>query len=203
MLEILVQGDTTGFMTGERLDGDSVLCFTYHNVSYTQANADMVEKKRKNIVGYFNLFLYPEKKIYPVNSFGICLDSVRIRPSSTTWFRTHKNNPAFLSFNFSRNDKLELLLSILPFPIDGFCFGMDSISVSFLDQPNFPNSEFCYTFIYSIYNFVANETLKKLIIHFRGKGDYRVECLIDRSFYEAYKNYINAWESSILRAWPQ
>jgi len=194
---ILIQGDTSVYLAPTNISGNRYLKFNFNFDRYRLMGATMYETMKDRMKLFLNAYLFPETKRYPINGFALSLDSFRNVPMD--YDVVQRNSMVLLGK--SRRDKLKLLLTNLPYDADGNCYGKDSIFVSIhFDKPlkDALDGNYYNMLVFSIYNFVADEKLKRLTIKFESGKEYLGKNLIiDNNFRKHYKRYIANWTYNV------
>jgi len=200
MSAILIQGDTSAYLTKTDINGEKVPLYNFNFDSYRKTGANRVDTAGKSTVSFLNSFLFPENKRYSTNKFALSLDSFNRR---TKPYSVFNRNPALLRSTATRKDRLKLLLTNAFYDISGKPFGEDSISlrINMNSASSLGISGSYFTaLIFSIYSYVAHDQLKSFVITYiqNGKSSRQV-MVVDEKFQRDYSQYIDKWTENLAK----
>ncbi|HKO80288.1 MAG TPA: hypothetical protein VJU78_07840 [Chitinophagaceae bacterium] len=199
----LIEGDSAAFFSEDPFQSKPAIFFAFSRPPLLVRHATLLTAYKKKLTQFFNAFLFQEDKAYSVNFFAFYIDSIKSPMRKERVYDYFERRRDQWLLHLSPDEKLQLLLNVQPYEAKGYYYGNDSVCV-YMTLPGKSavvlNKSYLYLLICSIYNFVTDDQLKKIVFYFYHPLGERRVFMLDDKFVLDYRRFIFEWASKLLHA---
>lgn len=198
----LIDGDTLPMVGESFFEGHSMICFQFRH-------ADRLEQWDtwlRRVSTFLNLFLIPRRDSPDCWAYGISNSKEPTYQLSSTPFvrlRTvsvYGPDSSQMPSDWNAQNRLDLLLSILPIEAQGKVFAQDSIMVIFHPTARWYHlpSDYLTKLVYTLLHFVGHEAIRVITLVTFENGGQTTELSFSDAGMRVYWQTVNNWMNDRL-----